>query len=156
MKKSLVILFAVAMLGGAGWYARSHNSGGIAALATDSNSGQVSADMATSSSPNNSTKGASNTSYKDGTYTGPATDTPYGVVQVAAVVSGGKIIDVKFLRMPNDQQHSIEITNFSQPLLKQATLTAQSANIDFVSGATSTSYGYEESLQAALDQAQQA
>jgi uncharacterized protein with FMN-binding domain len=41
----------------------------------------------------------------------------------------------------------------SKPQLKQTTLDAQSSQIDFVSGATSTSYGYQESLQKALDKA---
>jgi uncharacterized protein with FMN-binding domain len=35
----------------------------------------------------------------------------------------------------------------------QETLSAQSAKIDTVSGATYTSNGYEQSLQSALDQA---
>ncbi len=35
----------------------------------------------------------------------------------------------------------------------QETLSAQSANIDSVSGASYTSQGYEQSLQSALDQA---
>jgi uncharacterized protein with FMN-binding domain len=55
--------------------------------------------------------------------------------------------------MPNDQPHSREVTAMSEPLMKQDTLDRQSADIDFVSGATSTVYGYQESLQKALDQA---
>jgi uncharacterized protein with FMN-binding domain len=55
--------------------------------------------------------------------------------------------------MPSDEPRSREITSYSEPGLKQNAITAQSANIDFVSGATSTSYGYKESLQAALDKA---
>jgi DMSO/TMAO reductase YedYZ heme-binding membrane subunit len=39
------------------------------------------------------------------------------------------------------------------PILKQETLSAQSADSDMVSGATVTSEGYVESLQSALDQA---
>ena len=38
-------------------------------------------------------------------------------------------------------------------MLKQETISAQSANIDTVSGATVTSDGYLQSLQAALDAA---
>jgi uncharacterized protein with FMN-binding domain len=55
--------------------------------------------------------------------------------------------------MPGPEGHSKEVTAFSEPYLKQSTLTHQSANIDFVSGATQTSEAYEKSIQAALDQA---
>ena len=41
------------------------------------------------------------------------------------------------------------------PLLRQAALQAQSANVDMVSGATYTSEAFVESLQAALLQGEQ-
>jgi uncharacterized protein with FMN-binding domain len=41
----------------------------------------------------------------------------------------------------------------SEPLLEQETLNKQSFHIDFVSGATQTSEGYQQSLQSALNQA---
>jgi uncharacterized protein with FMN-binding domain len=69
------------------------------------------------------------------------------------VFSSGKITDVQFDDMPNDEDRSAEITAFSSAKLRQSAIDAQSANIDFVSGATSTSYGFKESLQAALDAA---
>jgi uncharacterized protein with FMN-binding domain len=99
------------------------------------------------------TSDSSATTYKDGTYTGDAEDTIYGTVQVAAVISGGKITDIKFIQMPGPEGHSKEVTAFAESPLKQSTLNHQSANIDFVSGATQTSEGYVQSLQAALDRA---
>lgn len=105
-----------------------------------------------SNAPSSSTSAA----LKDGTYTGGSEDTPYGIVQVAAVVSGGKITDIQFLQMPFDQGHSREVTAFAEPQLKAMAISNQSAQIDFVSGATDTSIGFEHSLQAALDQAAQA
>lgn len=94
--------------------------------------------------------------YKDGTYTGNAAETLYGNVQIAVVVNGGKITDVKYLQMPFAEERSQSITDAAKPLLKATTIDKQSANIDFVTGATSTSFGYQESLQAALDQAAKA
>ncbi len=47
----------------------------------------------------------------------------------------------------------MEINDYALPILVQETLDPQSADIDMVSGATVTSVGYVESLQAALDQA---
>jgi uncharacterized protein with FMN-binding domain len=144
MKKALVTIFAVAILGALGLYANSHKTNPTSAP-TSPSSNMGSGSMMSSQSRAN---------YKDGIYTGSAADTPYGVVQVSAVVSGGKITDVNFLKMPFEEGRSKEISSMAEPALKQTALNRQSAqSIDFVSGATSTSYGYQESLQAALDKA---
>lgn len=91
--------------------------------------------------------------YKDGAFTGQSVDNPYGTVQISAVIAQGKITDINFLKMPSDLGHSAMLSQMSEPLLKQTTLDKQSANIDFVSGATYTSESYQQSLQSALDQA---
>lgn len=146
MKKGIIIILAVAIIGAIALYEKSNGSPHLVSPAsTSSGSSAASSD---SSSSQASTKG-----FKDGTYTGATENTPYGTVQVAAVVSGGKISDINFLQMPSDLGRSSEITSFSEPLLKHETLQKQSANLDFVSGATVTSSGYQQSLQAALDQA---
>ncbi len=91
--------------------------------------------------------------YKDGTYKGDIVDTFYGNVQVAAVITNGKITDVKFLAYPNDRETSIQISNQAMPLLTAEAIQAQSAQVDGVSGATQTSEGFIKSLQSALLQA---
>lgn len=91
--------------------------------------------------------------YKDGTYTGSVADAFYGNIQVQAVISGGKITDVVFLQYPNDRETSIEINSQAMPLLKQEAISAQSAKVDGVSGATATSQAFMESLGNALSQA---
>lgn len=156
MKKPILIIMSVAILGGLGLYINKSPTTSaklISSPLTSSQSAQTSTSSANMASSSNSTSTTSSTSYKDGTFTGSSADTPYGTVQIALVVSSGKITDVKFLQMPNDQAHSREVTAMAEPLLKQTTLQNQNANIDFVSGATSTSDGFEQSLQAALDQA---
>jgi uncharacterized protein with FMN-binding domain len=151
MRKTLVIIFAIAILGGLSIYITNNKSKNNVTANPQS---EVTQPSSTPVSSNKSAASSSNSSsYKDGTYTGNVADTPYGPVQIAAVISGGKITDINFLEMPTDEQRSRMITSESKPMLKQAAITAQSANIDFVSGATSTSYGYQESLQAALDKA---
>jgi uncharacterized protein with FMN-binding domain len=85
-----------------------------------------------------------------GTFTGNVIQTPYGAVQVAVVMEGGKIIDVQALQMPFDRRLSQQISQAAGPLLRTQVLRAQSANIRGVSGASYTSEGYFESLQAAL------
>lgn len=147
MKRGVVITLAVAILG-----ALSTISKDKPASSTGYGSGMSTTPVSQINNTNANSQSIA-TSYKDGIYTGSSADNPYGTVQIAAVISSGKITDIKFLQMPSHQGHSQEVTNFSEPLLKQSAISKQSANIDFVSGATDTSYGFEQSLQAALDQA---
>jgi uncharacterized protein with FMN-binding domain len=57
------------------------------------------------------------------------------------------------LQQPSGNPKDTEINDRALPILVQDTLSAQSASIDMVSGATVTSTGYVQSLQAALDEA---
>src|SRR5438105_2242359 len=101
----------------------------------------------TTSQPTETTNpSASAALYKDGSYTGPATDAFYGTVQVKAVVKSGRLADVQFLQYPNDRAHSLEVSNQSMPILTQEAITAQSAEVDTVSGATQTSDAFKTSL----------
>lgn len=89
-------------------------------------------------------------SYKDGSFTGSLADAFYGYVQVMAIVKGGRITDVQFLRYPNDQRNSVAINQQAMPYLTQEAVQAQSAEVDVISGATDTSYAFRQSLTAAL------
>jgi uncharacterized protein with FMN-binding domain len=137
MRKTLIVIIAVALLGGAGVFAKDHKEDSSstavqgASTTASTSSGTNSSQMASNSMSNHSSS-----TYKDGTYSGAAEDTAYGTVQ-----------------MPGPEDHSKEVTAFSKDPLKQSTLQKQSASIDFVSGATQTSEGYQQSLQSALDQA---
>ncbi|MFD5271153.1 FMN-binding protein [Streptomyces sp. NPDC058335] len=85
-----------------------------------------------------------------GAITGDASQTQYGAVQVRVTVSNGKITKAETVQAPKGGQ-SDRITADAVPELNQAALTAQSADIDAVSGATFTSEGYKKSLQSAID-----
>ncbi|MGC0371044.1 FMN-binding protein [Microbacterium sp. SLBN-111] len=54
---------------------------------------------------------------------------------------------------PSEDFRDQQINSRALPILVQETLSAQSADIDMVSGATYTSTGYKKSLQSALDEA---
>jgi uncharacterized protein with FMN-binding domain len=95
--------------------------------------------------------GSSRSSYS-GQITGSAVQIPFGTVQVRITVQNGRISDVTALQMPSDQFRSSEISNYAAPQLRSEVLSAQSAQIDTISGATYTSEGYIQSLQSALDQ----
>jgi len=83
--------------------------------------------------------------------TGNVADTAYGPVQVQVVVKATKIVKVNILEQPTSTQNDLQIGQFAFPRLIAETLSAQSARIDTVSGATYTSGGYVKSLQSALD-----
>ncbi|GAA3453513.1 FMN-binding protein [Dactylosporangium matsuzakiense] len=87
------------------------------------------------------------------TYQGSVAATRWGDVQVTITVADGKITAVNVPVYPNGNGRDRQINARALPILTQETLTAQSARIDTVSGATVTSDGYIESLQAALDAA---
>jgi uncharacterized protein with FMN-binding domain len=87
----------------------------------------------------------------NGTFTGNAVDVGYGIVQVKITVANGKITDAQAVQAPNGRND--RWTNMSVPVLRQRTLAAQSANINGVSGASYTSYGWYTSLVSALKQA---
>lgn len=88
-----------------------------------------------------------------GTVAGDAIRIRWGYVQVQVTVADGKITDVTTLQLPMNDPRSYSINSRAEPYLRQSALQAQSAAIDYVSGATFTSQAYAASLQSALDQA---
>jgi uncharacterized protein with FMN-binding domain len=87
------------------------------------------------------------------TVNGTLAQTRWGPVQVQIKISRQKITDVRVLQRPTGSGRDDEINGYALPQLREQVLRAQSARIDGVSGATVTSEGYRESLQAALDAA---
>jgi uncharacterized protein with FMN-binding domain len=128
-----------------------------ASVASGSSSGATlggSASSTTSSGSSGASGGTTGAAYKDGSYTGSVADAQWGVIQVKAVISGGKISDVQFLQYPNERERSVEINGYADPQLTQEAIQAQSAQVDIVTGATDTSEAFMQSLNDALTQAQ--
>ncbi|WP_122617256.1 FMN-binding protein [Streptomyces sp. Tu 4128] len=84
--------------------------------------------------------------------TGDVAQTQYGPVQVRVTVSGGRITAAETLQAPKGGR-SDQVTADAVPELDRAAVSAGTADIDAVSGATYTSAGYKQSLQSALDRA---
>ncbi|GAA1026404.1 hypothetical protein GCM10009557_03990 [Virgisporangium ochraceum] len=118
-------------------------AGGTAA--TDPGAAVAAAPSASAGSTSGSANGA--------IYEGSVVQTRWGAVQVTITVTDRKITSVAVPRYPTANRRDQEINARALPILKRETLDAQSADIDTVSGATVTSDGYIESLQAALDAA---
>ena len=87
----------------------------------------------------------------DGTYTGATDTNRWGPVQVQITIAGGKITQAVALQTPSDNGRSVSINDRATPTLASEALSAQSAKIDTVSGATYTSNSYKVSLQSAID-----
>jgi uncharacterized protein with FMN-binding domain len=92
------------------------------------------------------------TSAASGTITGKTVQTRWGPVQLSATVSNGQITAIDALQYPSGDGRSLQISRYSIPVLTQEALSAQSANIQGVGGATYTTRGYQQSLQSILDQ----
>jgi|GEM_PF-1297784 len=91
--------------------------------------------------------------FTDGTYVGPITDAYYGLMQIQASIQGGRLTSLKVLKYPNDRRTSISINRQALPMLRDEAISAQSANVDIISGATLTSKAFRQSLAGALKQA---
>ena len=87
----------------------------------------------------------------DGSFTGDAISMRYGIVQVKITVQNGKIVDAQAVKAPTGSND--RYTQMAVPRLRDQTINAQSANIQGVSGASFTSYGWYKSLVSAIAKA---
>ncbi len=147
MRRSPIVLGAT-IAGTAGVLAFHPHAVVPSATAATATKTTTSAAAATSSSGTGSSSGSSGSG---GTATGDAIDTRYGAAQVRVTVSGGKIVKLEALQLQSNDPHSAQISSFAAPQLEQEILSAQSASVDAVSGATFTSASYVQSVQSALD-----
>jgi uncharacterized protein with FMN-binding domain len=127
-------------------------SGGVSASTGSAAVTSPSAGSAAVTSPSAGASAPAATSATAKTLTGSVISTRYGDVEVQITVANGKITAVDAIALPSGGR-SGQISSSVGPILADEALTAQSANIDIVSGATYTSEAYAQSLQAALDQA---
>jgi len=82
---------------------------------------------------------------------GPAIPLAHGLVQVKVTCVGSRIVNVVAVQLPHDNDHSWDDSQHAAAVLRSEVLSKQSTSLDAVSGATYTSKGYLESLNAALD-----
>lgn len=105
------------------------------------------------STPAATTGTVSNSGTKSGTYTGDAETSQFSTIQVQVTVTANKITAINLVQDSDNEEHSAQVDAYAIPILKSEALSAQSANIDSVSGATFTTQSYTASLQSALDKA---
>lgn len=104
-------------------------------------------------SPKTGSSGASGASGTpvSGTAAGALEQYGYGEVAVKVTVQSGRIVSLAVSQLRTADTYSQQIANQVIPMLRSEVLSAQSARINGISGATYTSEGYAMSIQSALD-----
>jgi uncharacterized protein with FMN-binding domain len=144
MRRSPIVL-AATVAGTAGVLAFHPHSPAVR-TATASTRAATPAATATASPTSTSSSGG-----VSGTATGDAVPTQYGDAQVRVTVRDGRIVALDALQLQGNDPRSVEISSSAAPILQQEVLSAQSTNVDAVSGASFTSASYLQSAQSALD-----
>jgi uncharacterized protein with FMN-binding domain len=85
-----------------------------------------------------------------GSATGALEQYGYGELSVKVSVKGGRIVTARVVDLRTAESYSQQLAQQVIPMLKSEVLSAQSAQISAVSGATYTSEAYAASLQSAL------
>ena len=88
-----------------------------------------------------------------GVFDGAAVDTRYGPYQAEIVVEAGIITDVTILQQGDSDHETKRINERAIPTLVERVLSAQSWNVDGVSGASYTSPALLTSIKDAMSQA---
>ncbi|WP_241978474.1 FMN-binding protein [Cryobacterium sp. Hz9] len=153
MRARAVALAALASVSivGIGWHLGSQSIDASQSL-TASNTGTTTAATARVA-PNAAASTATVSSAPSGTFTGSVIHTQFGDMQVSVTIANGTINEVTPLQLTNRGGRSVAISSQAAPILRSEVLSAQSASVHNVSGATYTSEGYLRSLQSALDTA---
>jgi uncharacterized protein with FMN-binding domain len=147
MRRAIPVVLATA--GGAVLLANFHTTPSVTMLASD----PPSTTAATEPPVTARSRATTTTAPPIRTFDGPVVQTRWGPVQVRITIRARQLLDVEALQLPVAHPRSAEISRQAGPILRQEALQAQSARLYLVSGASYTSQGYAQSLQAALDAA---
>jgi uncharacterized protein with FMN-binding domain len=172
--RSVVLVAASASMLVAGWAAGSGfvspkgatasasgtNLGGSAQGATgtsSSNTGASSSGTGTSSTGASKSVApsapAKSSTAVSGKFDSSGIRTRYGTFQVRITVASGKITDISMLQSGDQDGTSQQITGYALPMLIQAVLQQQKADVGYVSGASYTTQGFEGAVQSAMQAA---
>jgi uncharacterized protein with FMN-binding domain len=150
MRRSPIVLAATAAgtAGVLGFHAHAPAAQRATTTATTTGNSAASSASASGGAAKHASKASTAVS---GTATGGAVATQYGDAQVRVTVKDGKIVAVQALQLQGNDPRSVQISSSAEPVVQQEVLSAQTADVDAVSGATFTSASYTQSLQSALD-----
>jgi uncharacterized protein with FMN-binding domain len=86
-------------------------------------------------------------------FLGPAMTTPFSAIQVRAFFTGRRLTGIETVLLSGDGPHTEALNARAEPILRESALEAGGADVDVVSGATSTSRIWLDSLQGAIEKA---
>ena len=86
-------------------------------------------------------------------FDGPAMTTPFSAIQVRGYFTGRRLTGIETVLLSGDGPHTEALNARAEPILRAEALKAGSADIDTVSGATSSSKQWIESLRGAIRKA---
>ena len=89
-------------------------------------------------------------------FDGPAMTTPFSAIQVRVYFTGRRLTGIETVLLSGDGPHTEALNARAEPILRESALEAGDADVDVVSGATSTSKIWLDSLQGAIDKARRA
>jgi uncharacterized protein with FMN-binding domain len=121
------------------------------AAATTTPSAAATTTTATTTSTTTTSRSTSSTASATRSAVGEAVGFQYGDLQVKVTERGGRITNVSIVSFQISDPRSESIDEYAVPQLREQVISAQSAHIDGVSGASYTSSAYEQSVQSALD-----
>jgi uncharacterized protein with FMN-binding domain len=90
------------------------------------------------------------------TAVGPALVTPFSTIQVEASLKDGELVRVHTVALSGDGPHTDALNARAEPILRERALRAGTWDVDVVTGATSTSEIWKESLAGAIRRARRA
>ena len=159
MKRAPIVLTGTALGLGAvlGYHTESTHSTVVSAAAgsattqTRSAASSSTASTSTATTTTSATTSSASPSANTRTATGEDVSSRYGDVQVKVTMSGSHITAISVVSLNVTDPRSDSIDQVAIPDLRQQAISAQSAKIDGVAGASYTSQAYEQSLQSALD-----
>jgi uncharacterized protein with FMN-binding domain len=133
-----------------------HTSGGKIALGGHGGGSQTGNGSTTTTSPPTSSPGQTTPTTSPPpstvrTAVGAAEQYGYGTLSVKVTVRGNQIVDLSMANLQTAEPYSQSLAQQVIPMLRNEVLSAQSASVSSVSGATYTSEAYAYSVQAALD-----
>lgn len=150
------VIFAIITTASALVFLLSFKTHGTSVAATSPPSASASPSAAATgktASGTSSSSGSSSATNAAKTVTGDEAQTIYGPIQVKITVKNGKVTAAEAIEYPNNDPRDAQINSYAIPALNSEAVSASSAQIDTISGATYTSQGYMSSLQSALDKA---
>ena len=80
-------------------------------------------------------------------------NTPYSRIRVEATMYRGRLIDVRTTLLGGNDTHTNALNARAEPILREEALRSGNAEIDLVTGATTTSEMWIEALQSAMERA---